>query len=307
MPGIEVRPLETGSEPLWIGLDQAPGDAEARLEAFVAKLAEKDHRDPRAFLLAFDGGTCVGRLEGVFLHDKLYFIREFLSAEGVDHDAVAEALGTYLRRSFSREAVEVLTWDRPDAEPIHRLLARTGFVVDKKKIFVEKNLSGYRPQHEDPFTYRPLSEIDEPAFLGIMTEAATGDPFEEVDARDPEEDFRDLKAYAGSKFDPTWWRVAYLDDEPVGVALPQEFSDREKEGTLFYVGVRPRFRGRGFGRVLHASGLAFLAGKGVTRYVGSTDTRNHPMVRIFVVNGCDQTGRQLFYKALRRDDAGAGN
>jgi RimJ/RimL family protein N-acetyltransferase len=305
MPEIEVRPLETGSESLWVGLVETDGDAEEQLEAFVARFAEKGGRDPRAFLLAFDGETCVGRFEGVFLNDRLYFIREVAAAAGADRDAVADAFGAHLRPSFSRERVEVLTWDRPEAEAIHGLLKRAGFVIDKKKVFVEKDLAGYRATHDDPFAYRPLSEVGEPAFIGIMTEAAAGDPFEDASTRDPEEDFRDLKTYAGAKFDATRWKVAYLDDEPVGVVLPQEFPNDKKEGTLFYVAVRPRFRGRGFGKVLHASGLAFLADQGLLRYFGSTDTRNHPMMRIFAVNGCEQTGRQFFYKALKRNGAGS--
>jgi ribosomal protein S18 acetylase RimI-like enzyme len=50
------------------------------------------------------------------------------------------------------------------------------------------------------------------------------------------------------------------------------------QGTLFYVAVLPAFRGRGYGRALHAGGLAMLAERGVTRYVGSTDTRNDPIL-----------------------------
>ena len=138
-----------------------------------------------------------------------------------------------------------------------------------------------------------------------MTEAARGDPFEDVTKRDPRRDFRDLIAYAGEKFDPTWWRAAFLDGRPIGVVLAQAVAGSDREGSLFYVGVVADYRGRGLGRTLHAGGLEFLARGGIVRYVGSTDSRNIPMLTIFAVNGCRQTGTQLFYKPLRgREEAG---
>jgi hypothetical protein len=52
---------------------------------------------------------------------------------------------------------------------------------------------------------------------------------------------------------------------------------------------------------LHAAGLEFLARNGIQHYVGSTDSRNMPMLAVFAANGCRSTGSQLFYKALRKE------
>lgn len=303
MPEIEVRPLEAGSETRWLELAPAVDDPSERLREFVEHFSKAGSKDPRCFLMAFDEDRVVGTLEGRFFDPEVYFIREVRIAEDAARPKVEMALGTYLAPSFAADGVLVLAWDRPKAAAINRLLTISDFVIDKKKIFVRKDLSGYRFPYKDPFSYRSLSEVGEKTFLEIMTEAAQGDPFENAEGRDPKEDFDELVEYAGSKFDGTWWNVAYLDDQPVGVVLPQEFSDSDGEGTLFYVGVVPEFRGRHLGRTLHARGLAFLRSHGVMRYAGSTDTRNLPMVRIFEVNGCEQTGTQLFYKALAKHGA----
>jgi RimJ/RimL family protein N-acetyltransferase len=287
---------------LWLEVRPPAGDQNEELDKFVETFAGKKDDDPRSHLLTFEGARCVGRLGGTFLNPKLYFVREITAAEDVDADTVALALGAYLAREFFRDGVEILTWDKPEAEAINDCLRRSGFVVDKEKAFVKKNVQGFTSPHEDPFSYRTLAEIGDDRFIEIMVEAATGDPFEDPDSTDPREEFQELVDYAGNRFDPTWWRVAYLDDRPVGIVLPQEFDDREHEGSLFYVGVLPEFRGRGFGKILHAGGLAFLAQHGVTDYIGSTDTRNHPMMRVFEANGCNRTGTQLFYKALRKDE-----
>jgi GNAT superfamily N-acetyltransferase len=302
VPRIEVRPVEPGEEALWIEIDPAMRHDPAAQEEFTALFVERRKRDPRSFLLAFDGTRCVGRLEGIRLNPRLYFIREILAADD-EFAKVAGALARFLSRSFAEDGIEILAWDSPEAAPANRVLERSGFVLDKKKAFVEKDIHGYRSPHEDPFTYRSLAEVGEDRFIEVMSEAARGDPFEDMTRRDARAGFRDLIEYAGKRFDPTWWRIAYVEGEPAGVVLPQAFEKRDDEGTLFYVAVRPAFRGRKYGRVLHAAGLEFLSRKGIVKYVGSTDARNFPMLAVFQTNGCRQTGTQLFYKAVRKEGA----
>lgn len=301
---IDVHPLEYGEELAWLRVESGAEISPDGAQRIRGVLAKTGREGARCLLLAVENGRPVGRLEGAFLNPKLYFVRELLASDRADRNAVDAALLSYLGASFAADGIEVLSWDRPDAAHVNVALERAGFVVNKEKVFVERNLDDFEARHEDPFVYRSLAEIGEDRFLEVMTEAATGDPFEDVSSRDPRTDFRDLINYAGASFDPTWWRVAYLERDPIGVVLPQVYSDRTNEGTLFYVGVLPEFRGRGFGRVLHASGLAFLAAKGIRRYVGSTDARNLPMIAVFRANGCGQTGRQLFYRALRRSPGG---
>lgn len=307
MKAIDVHPLEYGEEPAWLQVESGSVVSSEGAQRIRGLLAKTSPQGARCLLLAVEDGRPVGRLEGVFLNPKLYFVRELLTSERTDRDVTDTALLSYLCASFAAEGVEVLSWDRPDAAHVNAALVRAGFVVSKEKVFVELKLDEFEGRHEDPFTYRSLTEIGEDRFVELMTKSATGDPFEDVSLRDPRSDFRDLINYAGAGFDPTWWRVAYLDRDPIGVVLPQVFSDRTNEGTMFYVAVLPEFRGRGFGRVLHASGLAFLAAKGITRYIGSTDARNLPMIAVFRANGCEQTGRQLFYRALKRGSGGERN
>jgi ribosomal protein S18 acetylase RimI-like enzyme len=300
MPDIDVHPLEYGDETAWLRVESESGASTEDAGRIRQMLARSGPEGARRLLLAREAGRPVGRLEGVFLNPRLYFVRELLTRDGADGDAVDAAFFGYLGTSFSEDGTEVLSWDRPESARVNRGLERAAFVIHKEKVFVERDLEGFVPERDDPFRYRSLAEIGEDRFLEVMIEAATGDPFEDPGSRDPRSDFRDLIEYAGERFDPTWWRVAYLERSPVGIVLPQVFSDRTNEGTLFYVGVLSEFRGRGFGKVLHESGLAFLAARGVKRYVGSTDARNLPMIAVFRANGCGQTGRQLFYRALRR-------
>jgi RimJ/RimL family protein N-acetyltransferase len=290
--------LRKGEEAVWMSLGASVASGRLDSDDITVALGREDER---SFLVAFEGRRCVGRLRGRFLNPRLYYVADVTASESADFDDVARSLAAFLARSFSEDGTEILAWDRRGARPVNRALEWAGFVVGRRKVFVERDLPDYVSPYEDTLEYRSLAQLGDERFLEIMTEASTGDPFEDMSERDPWNDFRELKDYAGRKFDPTWWQVAFRDGIPVGVVLPQEFADRDEEGTLFYVGVVPAERGHGYGKLLHAAGLSFLARSGVSHYVGSTDTRNVPMLRVFDANGCRVTGTQLFYKALKKD------
>ncbi len=314
MDELEVRELRPGEELLWLELDaEVESDARAehnpgaerpseseKLAEFRRSFKERSARDPRSFLVALTGTRAAGRLEGLFLDDKLYFVRELRCAEGLPCSVVEDALVGHLAPSFSRDGIGVLSSDRPKNAEVNSALEGTGFEVEKRKAFVARGLTGDLPKPRVEFTFRTLAEVGRAEFIRVMTKAAEGDPFEDMEGRDPEADFQELVDMAGEKYAPESWFFALLDSEVVGVLLPQAFPDSETDGTLFYVAVLPAFRGRGYGRALHASGLSMLAERGVTRYVGSTDTRNGPMLKIFEANGCPQTGTQLFYRPPAR-------
>jgi RimJ/RimL family protein N-acetyltransferase len=274
---------------LWLAAGPALGTEAGRA------LASRAAADPREFFIALRGDEPIARLRGVVRSPTLYVLRELVARDDVDFDPAALALVECLQRSFSGADTELLAWGGADTEPVNDALARAGCVLIKTKCFVERSLVGYVSRQPALFAYRTLETVGEDEFIAIMARAAVGDPFEDVTQSNPREDFNELVAYAGKAFDPVRWRVAYLDDEPVGVVLPQPYPKSPLEGTLFYVAVLPSFRGRGYGTGLHAAGLAFLAEQGLTRYVGSTDVRNTAMMRAFERNGCKVTGTQFFF------------
>lgn len=301
MKTFNTRELTAVDEPLWHKLDREmrregdPSESEL-LAAFRERFEEKSSADPRTFLLALDGDRTAGRLEGVFIDKTTYLVLEMSCAEGFPCSPVEDALIGHLAPSFKRDGIGVFSSDRQKNVEINKALERAGFKIEKKKAFVARSLEGELPEPAIEFTFQTLFDVGKVEFLRVMTEAAEGDPFEDVAKQDPEADFDELVEMAGSKFDPACWMMALIEGEAVGVVLPQEFADSEGEGTLFYVAVVPRFRGRGYGRALHATGLAMLAARGVMRYIGSTDTRNEPMLRVFEANGCPQSATQLVYR-----------
>jgi ribosomal protein S18 acetylase RimI-like enzyme len=301
MDGIIVRELSGGEASLWFELnDERDHDDEKsesdRLTEFREQLTEGSSKDPRTYLIALDGERVVGRLKGVFLDACTYFISEVRTSEGLPCSIIEDALVGYLGGTFSRDGITVFSSDRPRNREINAALERVGFRIEKTKAYVSRGLDGELPEPSEAFGFVTLAEVGRERFVRVMTQASEGDPFEDMEGRDPDADFQELVDMAGEKFDESSWYCALVDGEIVGVVLPQEFPDSEGEGTLFYVAVLPRFRGRGYGRALHATGLSILAERGVTKYIGSTDTRNAPMLRVFEANGCPRTNSQFFYR-----------
>ncbi|MDN4606727.1 GNAT family N-acetyltransferase [Sporosarcina highlanderae] len=99
------------------------------------------------------------------------------------------------------------------------------------------------------------------------------------------------------------WRASCFifrkSGEPIGLSIPIIEQGTVDEGRLFYFGVMPEWRGKGYGAALHRISLQLLKGIGATTYVGSTDEANHRMIGIFMRNDCVLRNRKGIYRIDR--------
>ena len=171
MRTIDVHALEYGEETHWLRVESASEPSREDAQRIRGLLAKTGGEEARCLLLAVENGRPVGRLEGTFLNPKLYFIRELLASGRADRDAVGAALTGFLGASFAADGTEVLSWDRADAAHVNAALERAGFVVNREKVFVQRDLTALGAPGEDPFVYRSLAEIGEELFMGLIDEA----------------------------------------------------------------------------------------------------------------------------------------
>ena len=102
---------------------------------------------------------------------------------------------------------------------------------------------------------------------------------------------------------PHWWRIAKnAEGQVVGFVLPVTFKeerfwkDGKPQGTIFYMGVLPGFRGHGCGlELLHEATRLFVA-SGCWRIFCDTGCDNTPMVNAFRTAG--YTERALRQRSL---------
>ena len=85
-----------------------------------------------------------------------------------------------------------------------------------------------------------------------------------------------------------WWRIGKNSyGQPVGFVLPVTFKEARffkngrPQGTIFYMGVLPEFRGHGYGlELVHEATRVFLAAD-CWRIFCDTGTDNTPMIQAF--------------------------
>ncbi len=79
-----------------------------------------------------------------------------------------------------------------------------------------------------------------------------------------------------------FWYVACTEGVPVGLLLLAQLAHQpKKQWELCYLGVEPRFRGRGWGRALLNHGLAEARSHGVQELLLGVDRRNEPALRLY--------------------------
>lgn len=101
---------------------------------------------------------------------------------------------------------------------------------------------------------------------------------------------------------PDWRASCFIfqkSGEPIGLSIPIIEQGTVDEGRLFYFGVVPEFRGKGYGAAFHRISLKLLREIGAVTYVGSTDEANQHMIRIFELNGCRLRDRKGIYRIDR--------
>jgi len=100
------------------------------------------------------------------------------------------------------------------------------------------------------------------------------------------------------------WRshcFIFLEDErELGISIPHIEDGTKDEGRLFYFGVVPEARGKGYGKIFHRLSLEIMKQFHATYYVGSTDEVNEHMIRIFEANGCRLRDKKGIYRINRR-------
>jgi RimJ/RimL family protein N-acetyltransferase len=159
-------------------------------------------------------------------------------------------------------------------------------------------------------SFRTLEEVGEDAFVEAMRIVSEGTLDREIRGererlgagQAAREFFEDAQRV---KYDPTWWRLAYAPKgELVGLVMPAEPPGFL---TIFYVGVVPQMRGRGYIDGLLAAGTATLLeaqGRDERPLRADTDVANAPMAAAFERAGLARfAGRREYVMDLTSDRA----
>ena len=184
---------------------------------------------------------------------------------------------------IKKNKIVVMTENTARDRNQNRFMRECGLKIKySKKLFI-RNLRTFSPVYTDNFKYKSINEIGNRKFSELF-KVCIEDPIEKyIQFRKCE--IR-IKKLFRSIYTIDNWKVATLKNENVGIIMPHIFPEDLKLGTLLEIGLKPEYRGKGYVRILHAHGLEILKQMGAKKYLGSTETTNHAMLRVFELNGC---------------------
>jgi hypothetical protein len=147
--------------------------------------------------------------------------------------------------------------------------------------------------------FRSLKQLGKKSFLNIFS--TIYNPDRDFTEENPVESFNDLieQAKEMGTYCPQNWFVVYVNKNPTGIILPQLHDKEKKLGSNFYLGIVPTMRGRGYGRILQYYAIQKLMKEGVHSIVGSTDTKNIKMRKIFDSLNYDLETIQYIFHFIR--------
>jgi len=177
--------------------------------------------------------------------------------------------------------------DTEQYQDILNLFLQSGFIVKQtKKSYTYENPEP--PHRHGTLTYHTIGDAGDEAFIKAIMEVTAG-TLDKLMAEDAarlggenaaKEYFDNIKIY---DFNPDWWRLGYLNDELIGLIVPQKFDDTA--GGINYVGVLPQHRGNGYGAMLIAEGTYILHKSGIRKVIADIDAGNYPMAAALELAG----------------------
>jgi ribosomal protein S18 acetylase RimI-like enzyme len=96
-------------------------------------------------------------------------------------------------------------------------------------------------------------------------------------------------------FDPQQWWLPTLEGQPVGCALVNRTGADGRSAELVYIGVKPEFRQRGFGRAMLIHAMSQAALKSIRTLYLAVDAANGPAWQLYNSQGFAEMDRRLVF------------
>lgn len=236
--------------------------------------------------------------------DKIKIVRGFNfvtieDTKNLTNEELVELL-TNLMEGSSIEAVPIVTIliDSHCSHAVHSLLKEYGFMLHDEIITVYKDLRWHVATGER-YTIKNMDEIPSFEFKRVWKEAVAGS-LNAPSSLTIDEQIRNAELELGAGYRKSCL-LAYDKGKPIGILMPHIEAGTLSEGRLFYFGIIPGERGKGRGLVLHRQALDLLKKEfGASHYIGSTSSRNNPMLKTFVGNGCKMIEKNSVYKRINQ-------
>jgi len=283
-----VRFLQVGEEKKWYDLMD---------EEFSESFTQLSDYRPQSHIVVEEDNRFVGGMELIIDDPEQVFLFNPI-VKGKDMPSVFEHLlhkGIEAAQSLDVQKIFSLIHESNDKfKIIQTVLSKFKFNLGLKKVLYQRKPKPLFVYKSDLYlVYKSLKEIGEEDFVKMLEKIYQPDIFES----DPKKCFFGLKrgAVKTRRFYPEDWEVAYIENQAVGITMPQLHDEKGKYGSNFYVGVISGLRKKGIGKMLQRRAIERLIKRGVKLIMGSTHFENTPMIRIFESLAYEFAEYQYFY------------
>jgi ribosomal protein S18 acetylase RimI-like enzyme len=288
-----ARPEERDAA-LRVAFAHVPGDERLGRIAQIHDLIALGEIDPQGLFVCRYGGqirgvfACLPMAGGTAL---VWAPRgEALAAQSGAGDALIEAGLAWLRDRGNKIAQVIVPPEEADAIAP---LARHGFRPAGPMRFFERDLAPLPlAPTATPVRSIPLPQTDVALFAQTLERTYHG-TLDFPELSNLRTIGQILTTYRASPhYRPEHWRLAFVDDEPVGVLMLSELEPLEG-WDLTYLGVVPEWRRRSVGQALVAEALQMVAHAAGARLDVAVDARNLPAVQLYNRLGFQLVGERL--------------
>lgn len=178
------------------------------------------------------------------------------------------------------------------------LLGTLDFWQQETQYFYKRELTSFKEYRgEESVVIKSIEQITADLFIEVWKETMIGS-LNASSTLSIEKEFMGMKSELGLDYEKSCL-MAFLEKKPIGITMPHIEPGTVDEGRLFYFGLLPEYRGKGWGSTLHKLSLHLLKKMGAAYYIGATGYKNIPMQRIFQINGCQMFEKKFTFR-LRR-------
>ena len=249
----------------------------------------KEIKDFRGYSLKYGKNI----LKLIKLDKKFYEFEKFQLVNSKDKN-IYDLFGEKFYSFVKKNKIIIVTENSERDRNQNKFMKTSGLKIKYAKQLFSRNLRDFRSNYKDIFEYRSPGELGLLKFFRIYKNSVE-DPI--IKYEQFQIFFKKMKKLARNVYDINNWKVVSLNKVNIGVVMPHVFPENPEQGTLWDIGLKPRYRGKGHGRIMHAGGLELLKQMGVKKYAGSTRTTNHAMLRVFELNGCKKWFLRYFFYA----------
>jgi len=247
---------------------------------------------------AIKNGRKIGAIKGSIQNPKILWLWKYEVIDEASESIFIEKLQERFYSDCLNRQCKVILKEDPKTAQAKYFMDKSKFVVSSINYVFESDLLDLMAPSKE-FKLLPFKEVSFLEYQKIYYKSSEGDPKLDLSNLSPEEFFNQDKEELGDLWDESLMYLVSFKNHIIGVLNFRTMlhpTTGEKEGAINYLGLLQNERKKGYGQILHLTGLHKLKKLGCKSYYGGTDNTNQAMLKIFIKNNCTRAEAQYFYK-----------